>query len=328
MEWRRGAPEPTEVYVASDVFQAITALWDDLGVPTVAFTNDGTSIAIDALTLLDDGRQAAGPSEPVIRFPTNTISPALSPDGKWLAFQAVGTSGRLETWIAGPRGGGPRSLVPLAQGVPILWSRDSRHLSFHARVDDATAQLYVVDVDENGVASSPRRVTRAPFSLFGGEWSLDGRYLYSTSMRDPAATRVVRVPTGGGDLEDLFAGNSARLSVDGKRIFYGKPQRGLYERSLEGDVASNPETRVVEDYAFGVGFIPSERGIFYVGRDAQGPTALRYFDFELQRSFDLGPPPQGGAPTLTLSPDRTRLLFEKPIPVVTEIMRMELRRGN
>jgi Tol biopolymer transport system component len=329
LDWRRGAPGPTEVYVATDVFQSIHAVWDDSGVPTVAFANDGRSVGIDELTLLDDGRAAAGPSVPVVRLPTNTLSPALSPDGKWLAFMAAGRSGRPETWLAGARGESPRSIVPLAQGVPILWSRDGRQLSFHARVEDSTAQLHVVDVDANGVASSPRQVTRAPFSLFGAEWSPDGRYLYSTSMRDPTAPRVVRVPTTGGDLEDLFVGNSARLSVDGKRIFYGKPQQGgLYERSLEGDVALNPETLVLEDYALGVGFVPSERGIFYVGRDAQRATALRFFDFELRRSFDLGEPPQGTAPTLTLSPDGTRLLFEKTTPVVTELTLMELRRGR
>jgi hypothetical protein len=148
-------------------------------------------------------------------------------------------------------------------------------------------------------------------------------------VRSPTATRIVRVPIAGGDLEDLFAGGSARLSADDKRIFYAKaPQRGLYERSLEGDVASNPETLVLEDYALAIGFVPSERGIFYVGRDAQRPTALRFFEFESKRSFDLGTPPQGTAPTLTLSADGTRLLFEKTTPVVTELTVMELRRGR
>jgi hypothetical protein len=127
----------------------------------------------------------------------------------------------------------------------------------------------------------------------------------------------------------LFEGGSARLAVDGKRIFYGKaPQVGLYERSLEGDVALNPERLVLEDYGpTGVGFVPSERGIFYMGSDAQRqPAALRFYDFELQRSFDLGPPPQPLNPTLTVSPDGTRLLFEKSTPVVTELTLMELRR--
>lgn len=329
MEWRRGAPAAAEVYVASDIFQSITAVWEDSNVPTVAFSNAGRSIGIDELTLRDDGRAPAGPSTPVVRFATNTMSPALSPDGRWLAFQAVGKTGNQETWLADQHGEQPRAVVPLAEGVPILWSPDSRHLSFHARLD-SVAQLFVVDVDENGVASSPRQVTQAPFSLWGAEWSRDGLYLYSTSMRNPTAPRVVRVPAAGGDLEDLFAGGSARLAADGKRIFYAKPpQRGLYERSLEGDVASNAETLVLEDYSGPVGFVPSERGIFYRSRDARGQAALRFFDFELQRSFDLGASPlQDGAPTLTLSADRTRLLFDKTTPVVTEIMRMELRRGR
>src|SRR5690606_18434588 len=111
-------------------------------------------------------------------------------------------------------------------------------------------------------------------------------WLYSTSTRNPTAPRVVRVTVDGGNLEDLFEGSSARLSVDGRRIFYGKPlQPGLYERSLEGDIASNPETLLIEDYAVPVGLVPSERGIFYMGRDAQRrPAALRFYDFELRRS--------------------------------------------
>jgi hypothetical protein len=139
------------------------------------------------------------------------------------------------------------------------------------------------------------------------------------------------VPAAGGDLEDLFAGGSARLAVDGKRIFYGKPpQPGLYVRSIEGDIASNPETLLLEDYLGPVGFVPSERGIFYRGRDSgRGQATLRFFDFELQRSFELGSSPlQDGAATLALSADGARLLFEKPTPVVTELTLMELRRGR
>jgi Tol biopolymer transport system component len=329
MEWRRGAATSAAVYTATDAFQSIAAVWPDPDVPRIVSANAGTSIGIDELVLLDGGRAAAGSSLPLLRFSTNVVSPALSPDGRWLAFQAVGETGSPEIWLAGARGENPRALGVLAEGVPILWSPDSRHLSFHARTG-AVAQLYVVDVDEQGVASVPRQVTQAPFSLFGAEWSSDGRYFYSTSTRNPSLTRVVRVPVASGELEELFEGASARVSTDGKRIFYGKPlQAGLFARSLEGDVPSNPETRVLEDYVPGVGFVPSERGIFYRGGDTERrPAALRFFDFELQTSFDLGPPPQGFAPTLALSGDGTRLLFEKTTPVVTQLTRMELRRGR
>jgi hypothetical protein len=128
----------------------------------------------------------------------------------------------------------------------------------------------------------------------------------------------------------LFEGTSARVSFDGRRIFYGKPQQpGLYERSLEGDIASNPETRVLEDYAPAVGFVPAERGIFYRGVAMEGrPAALRFFDFELKTSFDLGPPPQGNAPTLAVSANGTRLLFDRTTPVVAELTLMELSRSR
>jgi Tol biopolymer transport system component len=330
MEWRRGAPTATLVHVASDVVQSITAVWKDPDVPTIVTANAGRSVAIDEITLLDGGRTAAGPPAPVIRFTTNTLTPALSPDGRWLAFQALGKSGQPEVWLAGPRGEDPRSTGAVAEGVPILWSPDSRQLSYHARVGGAVAQLFVVDVDEGGVASIPRQVTQATFSLFGAEWSRDGRSLYSSSVRSPTASRIVRVSIAGGEIEDLFEGGSARLSVDGKRIFYAKPQQpGLFERSLEGDVASNPETRVLEDYAPAVGFVPSARGIFYRGIATEGrPAALRFFDFELETSFDLGPAPQGNAPTLSVSADGTRLIFDSFTPVVAELTLMELRRGR
>jgi serine/threonine protein kinase len=329
VEWRRGAGEPSVVHVASDTFQSITADWKDPGVPRIVSANVGRSSGIDELVLIDGGRAAAGPSVPVIRFATNTLSPALSPDGHWLAFQAIGKSGQQEIWLAGSHGEDPRTTGAFAEGVPILWSPDSRHLSYHARVE-SVAQLHVVDVDERGVASSPRQVTQAAFSLFGAEWSRDGKYLYSSSVRSPTAARVVRVSSSGGDLEDLFEGTSARISVDGTRIFYGKPQQpGLYERSLEGDIASNAETRVLEDYAPAVGFVPAERGIFYRGvATERGPAALRFFDFELKASFDLGPPPQGNAPTLAVSADGTRLLLERTTPVVAELTLMELSRGR
>jgi hypothetical protein len=328
MEWRRGAPTATLVHVASDVVQSMTAVWNDPDVPTIVAANAGRSVVINELTLAEGGRAAAGPPLPVIRFATNTSSPALSPDGRWLAFQAIGRSGQPEVWLAGPRGEEPRSIGALAEGVPILWSPDSRHLSYHARVGGAVAQLFVVDVDERGMASSPRQVTQATFSLFGAEWSRDGRYLYSSSVRTPTASRIVRVSVTGGEIEDLFEGSSARLSVDGKRIFYGKPQQpGLFERSLEGDVAANPETRVLADYAPAVGFVPSARGIFYRGTATEGrPAALRFFDFELKTSFELGPAPQGNAPTLAVSADTTHLIFDDFAPVVAELTLMELSR--
>jgi Tol biopolymer transport system component len=330
MEWHRGSAAARTTYVATDALKSFTAAWSNSTVPDIVFATLGEATELHELTLRDGGRAAAGASLPLIRRAGNTISPALSPDGRWLAFEATGKDGELELWLAGAQGENPHSIAALAVGVPLVWSSNSQRLTFHARAQGA-AQLFVVDIDAEGNVTSTRQLTQSTFSLFGPAFSADGRYLYAISNRNPNAQRIVRLPVAGGDLEDLFeGGGGVRLSVDGRRIFYGRPPtRGIYERSLEGDVPSNPETLVLEDYVGPLGFVPGPAGIVYVGRDEQRrPVALRFFDFAMRRSFDLGPPPDSDVPTLSLSADGSRLVFEHASSVVADLTHMELRRGR
>jgi hypothetical protein len=181
--------------------------------------------------------------------------------------------------MAPARGGEARRIASIAFGAPITWSADSRHLTFHAR-PPALAQAHIVDIDEQGVASPPRRLTNAPYDLFGPVFSPDGKWLYITSFRDPVFRRVVRVPSAGGQLEDLFEGDSQQMSADGRMILYAKPnQRGLWWRSLDGDVSANAETRLVEDYVGPQSYVPGKNGVFYVGRTPDGqPSKIRFFE--------------------------------------------------
>jgi hypothetical protein len=65
------------------------------------------------------------------------------------------------------------------------------------------------------------------------------------------------------------------------------------------------------------GIVPTARGIYYVACDQRAdPVALRYFEFSTRRSFDLGPPPLGGQPILTVSSDGRRpLQLARPFDV-------------
>jgi len=55
----------------------------------------------------------------------------LSPDGKWVAFQAL-VSSRQEVYVAPFPGPGPRRQVSIDGGVEPLWSRDGRELFFQS----------------------------------------------------------------------------------------------------------------------------------------------------------------------------------------------------
>ncbi len=328
MALRRGGVR-TVAYVAGDTFQSLTARWNGSAVADFVFANVGSGMQLRELTLRDGGRAAAGPAVPLVRVAGSSAHPALSPDGRWLAFQAPVPSGDGALWLAGARGENPRPIATLPLGTPILWSADSRSLTFHVRLT-TFAQVYVVEIDESGAVTSTRQVTESPFSLFSPAWSANGRHLYATSVRDPTALRIVRVPAQGGDLEPLFDGICAKVSIDGTRIFYGRSlQPGIFERSLEGDVAANAEALVLEDYTPSCGFIPGERGLFYVGRDEQRrAVALRFFDFAERRSYDLGPPPQDQSAALTLSPDGTRIVFEVRSSAGSDLTRIELTDGR
>ena len=65
----------------------------------------------------------------------------------------------------------------------------------------------------------------------------------------------MRVPAAGGEPEDLFEGGFKKLDLAGRRIYYGKSdQFGIFVRSLEGDIRSNPEERVLSGLRPAAGF--------------------------------------------------------------------------
>jgi hypothetical protein len=99
-------------------------------------------------------------------------------------------------------------------------------------------------------------------------------------------------------------------------------------RSLDGDVRSNREEQLVSDYVPPRGFDVTTHGIFYVGRDARkNPVAMRFFDLATRQSFDLAPAPHGAIPSITISPDGRRFLFDTIVNPASSLTLMELRRS-
>ena len=185
-----------------------------------------------------------------------------------------------------------------------------------------------MDLDENGAAAAVRKVAQTKsFSLVGASWSADGTYLYTTAI-NKTPQRVMRARVSNGDLEDLFDGATPVVAPDGHRVFYrkGLGVSSLFARSLDGDIARNPEEQLVPGCVMTFGLVPTPRGVYYVACDEQQqPVTLSYFEFSSRRSFDLAPAPLGTQPILTVSSDGRRLVYQTSLPDNGELTRVAFR---
>ena len=73
--------------------------------------------------------QASAPLRPVIQTPAREMSPSLSPDGRWLAYESD-VSGRLEVYLQPYPGPGPRTQVSAGGGTNPAWNPNGRELFF------------------------------------------------------------------------------------------------------------------------------------------------------------------------------------------------------
>jgi Tol biopolymer transport system component/imidazolonepropionase-like amidohydrolase len=176
--------------------------------------------------------------------------PASSPDGRWLAFEAVG-----RIWLLDLRSGAMRRLTTAAfPGLEYTpaWSPDGRSIAFTTW--DAAASGHVWRAQVPGGAA--RRLSTVPAEYFHPTWSPDGSTILVTrgsgatlrgwSMADNTYYDLVRMPAGGGRLEQIARVTvapdpqrivEARFGPDG-RVFYLEPDsaagRRLISMRLDG----------------------------------------------------------------------------------------------
>ena len=144
-------------------------------------------------------------------------------------------------------------------------------------------------------------------------WSRDSQYLYVTELGSVSV--IVRFRRTDGRRERLADGAGAQETADGSRILYSKLDRpGIYTRSLAGDIASNPEERLVEDYGLppSAALQPVVGGFYYASYSSAGRArALRFYDDVQRTARDIALLP-GDADLVwgvTVSPDGRELLF-------------------
>ena len=252
---------------------------------------------------IQSGRFGRAPLIHSTRWESN---PQFAPDGSRIAF-ASDRSGSPEVWVTSADGSNPLQLTDFGGAVVTTprWSPDGAQIAFDARTDDG-ADIYAIDA--NG--GKPRRLTSDAADDLAPSWSGDSTWVYFSSNRS-GAWEVWQIPADGGRASQVTyrGGYNAFESPDGRYLYYAK--RGVPGLWRYGITDSEDETLVLG--ALGTAdwgnWALTDRGIYFVRRDATGPS-IRFYSFATGWSSPvaaLDAVPEH--PSLAVSPDGQTLLY-------------------
>jgi Tol biopolymer transport system component len=204
--------------------------------------------------------------------------PAVSPDGRYIAFKAQDLSHRTQIWVK--RLDAPTvAPVPGTEGTEYtsahFWSPDSRSLGYFAQ-----GTLKRIDIDGGGrqtLASAPE--------ARGGTWTRNGRIVFCADARS-----LLQVSASGGPVSPV-AGSANELRIfphvlpDGHHYLFwssnvGGQGRGIYVGSLE---SAEARRLAAEDST-----VAYARGHVFFARQ----NALFAQPFDLERQEFSGDPRQ------------------------------------
>ncbi len=139
-------------------------------------------------------------------------SPRISPDGRYIAFDAIDTTGTARLWLR-PLSSLTVQVIPGSDGTNArpFWSPDSRFIAFMAG-----GKLKKVPV-----TGGPAQVICDAPTGFDGAWSSRGIIAFDGAATDP----IMQVPAGGGTPRPLVKSDSLSVgwpefTPDGKHLIF------------------------------------------------------------------------------------------------------------
>jgi Tol biopolymer transport system component len=173
--------------------EAASARWPSLLARVAPGAIAGAVVVLAAAPLLR-GRAPAAPLPPEVRFAVSPAAsgsfegyPALSPDGRQLAYVLGSEKGLSSLWLHSFEMGTARELPGTEDADEPFWSPDGRFLAFFAGGDLRRLDLASGIVQSLCAAPDPR----------GGTWGSRGEILFGTT----ASAGLRRVREGGGPVE-------------------------------------------------------------------------------------------------------------------------------
>jgi serine/threonine protein kinase len=162
--------------------------------------------------------------------------PAISPDGKKLAFSAI-QDGKTTLWVRDLESISARSITGTAGAINPFWSPDSKSIGFHA-----DSKLKRVDFDGGAVLT----LCATQGNFHGASWSSRGVIIFSNAPAGPLHS----VPAAGGAPSPLTALDEAAGEIshrlpwflpDGRRYIY--TVRNLDQTGKSGIYAGDLDSR-------------------------------------------------------------------------------------
>jgi Tol biopolymer transport system component len=224
----------------------------------------GGAFAIAALALgFLYFRPKPAPAVPPMRFeiasPNNaklSSAPAISPDGRNLAFLATGEDNVSRLWVQSLDNPESRPLQGTedAAGFPF-WSPDSRYIVFQT-----PRKLQRIEA----AGGTPLTLCDLGSRLLGGFWTSDNKIIIGTAGRGT----LLEVAAGGGQLKPFTTDNSIGhsdafpwLLPDGRHFVYLRmalsPENGgIYLGTLDEKAEKRMGKRILADQS-ATGFVPS-----------------------------------------------------------------------
>ena len=227
----------------------------------------GVLAAAAAISIWSPWRGRPAAAEPVqLQFlpPANvstSVAHTLSPDGRKLAFPAVGTDGITRLWIRDLNSGDIRALPGVqlrGDPPPAFWSPDSRSIAF-----DAEEGLQKVDL-----SGGPPQNLFNGFAI-SGSWNQDGVIIFGS-----VSDGIMRIPAFGGAAKSvtrIVPGRTFRQHIypwflpDGRRFLYlqtssNADEQGIYLGSLDTPPEKQNSKRLVATALRAI-FVPPTSGV-------------------------------------------------------------------
>jgi Tol biopolymer transport system component/tRNA A-37 threonylcarbamoyl transferase component Bud32 len=263
--------------------------------------------------------RVGGAAEPLIVSSLHEVCPQFSPDGSRIAFESNRSGEAEEIWVAQADGSKPVQMtnnLGRHQGSP-RWSPDGRWIAFDSQGEDGHRHIYVMDASGGG----PRRISPEGAGEAVPSWSQDGKWIYFYSDRT-GRNEIWRVPSAGGAAGQVTkeGGYAAYESADGTTLFYMK---GVYSPLFARPVSGGAERQLL-DWVSLRAFVPVDDGIYYIGRrSGNGQYPLQFFQFSSRTSQVLTNIDGAIYLGLSVSPDRTAILFSKTVKSGANLMMIE-----